>query len=51
MKSTVNDNKLSELVEKIKDARQRLILLDFDGTLVDFKPDISAAVPSRNLLV
>jgi trehalose 6-phosphate synthase/phosphatase len=50
MKSTVNDNKLSELVEKIKDARQRLILLDFDGTLVDFKPDISAAVPSRNLL-
>lgn len=50
MNNALNDNRLSELVEKIKNTRRRLILLDFDGTLVDFKPDIAAAVPSRNLL-
>ncbi len=50
MKSILNRNILSELRERIKDTRHRLILLDFDGTLVEFKADITTAVPSRELL-
>ncbi len=50
MKRRLNDDMLSDLLEKIRNTRRRLILLDFDGTLVDFKPDIALAIPSGELL-
>ena len=41
---------LSELTEKAKGARNKLMLLDFDGTLVEFTPDPAETKPSKNLL-
>lgn len=41
---------MENLLEKYKQAKNRLILLDYDGTLVDFTPDPENAVPSTELL-
>lgn len=50
MESLLTGKSYSELAGKIINASEKLILLDFDGTIVDFKPDIAAAVPSDHLL-
>jgi trehalose 6-phosphate synthase/phosphatase len=45
------DNSLqTELVFKYRHAGKKLILLDYDGTLVDYKPKPEQAVPSESLL-
>ncbi len=41
---------LKELTEKAQGARKKLMLLDFDGTLVDFTSDPSETEPSEELL-
>jgi len=41
---------LSELTEKFKKAANKLILLDYDGTLVDFKAAPEEARPGKELL-
>jgi|WetSurMetagenome_2_1015567.scaffolds.fasta_scaffold41759_2 trehalose 6-phosphate synthase/phosphatase len=41
---------LKELTEKAKGARKKLMLLDFDGTLVEFTPKPSDTEPSEELL-
>ena len=33
------DIKITELIEKFKKADNKLILLDYDGTLVNYEPD------------
>jgi trehalose 6-phosphate synthase/phosphatase len=38
------------LLEKYRESRRRLILLDYDGTLVPFKPEPQLAKPDRDLL-
>lgn len=40
----------TDILEKYKRAKNRLILLDYDGTLVDFAPVAEDAVPSLELL-
>jgi len=40
----------TDILEKYKRAKNRLILLDYDGTLVDFTPVPEDAVPSFELL-
>ena len=45
------DNSLqTDLVYKYRKAKKRLILLDYDGTLVEYKPKPALAVPSGPLL-
>jgi trehalose 6-phosphate synthase/phosphatase len=45
------DNSLqAELVYNFRQAGKKLILLDYDGTLVDYKPKPEQAVPSESLL-
>jgi len=45
------DNMIKEvLIEKYKNANNKLILLDYDGTLVDFSPLPERAIPSEKLL-
>ena len=39
-----------ELIEKYKNATNKLVLLDYDGTLVDFSPLPEKAIPSEKLL-
>ncbi len=46
----ISDVTISELKKKISSARKRLILLDYDGTLVPFEDDPSDAVPSPELI-
>jgi len=41
---------MGDLLEKYNQANNRLILLDYDGTLVDFKRVPEEAVPSIELL-
>ncbi len=41
---------LAELVRRIRAAKRRLLLLDYDGTLVPFAPTPDAARPDRDLL-
>lgn len=41
---------VTELTEKAHGARKKLVLLDFDGTLVEFTPLPSDTEPSRELL-
>jgi len=41
---------MADILEKYKRAKNRLILLDYDGTLVDFTPVPEDAVPSNELL-
>jgi len=50
MKSHITNSRFSDLTEKAKMAVNKLILLDFDGTLVDFTPDAANVVPSKELL-
>ncbi len=51
MSGTGSFRKLAELTEKkILEAKNKLLLLDFDGTLVDFAADISGANPPEDLL-
>ncbi len=38
------------LLEKYHESRRRLLLLDYDGTLVPFKPEPQLAKPDRDLL-
>lgn len=40
----------TDIIEKYRKAESRLVLLDYDGTLVDFKPVPSQAIPSASLL-
>ena len=40
----------SQLVEEFRKAKSRLLLLDYDGTLVGFKNDPNAASPDEQLL-
>ena len=40
----------STIEGKYKSAVRKLVLLDYDGTLVDFAPHASLAIPSRHLL-
>jgi trehalose 6-phosphate synthase/phosphatase len=44
-------SRLHIVTEKANRALNRLILLDFDGTLVDFTPDAATTVPSKQLLL
>ncbi|HVY74037.1 MAG TPA: trehalose-phosphatase, partial [Puia sp.] len=39
------------VVEQFKKAKDKLILLDYDGTLVDYQPVPQKALPSENLLL
>jgi len=50
MQNILNENRLIELAEKIRNADNTLILLDFDGTLVDFTIEIANSIPSPELL-
>ncbi len=50
MKENKSKEKLSELVENYKIAHNRLLLLDFDGTLIDLQINPDDAIPSRELL-
>jgi len=50
MKNVRTSNRLTEITEKFRDAGNKLTLLDFDGTLVDFASDATDAVPSKELL-
>lgn len=40
---------MADILEKYKKAKNRLVLLDYDGTLVDFTPVPENAVPSTEL--
>jgi trehalose 6-phosphate synthase/phosphatase len=44
------DGAHARLLEKYRESRRRLILLDYDGTLVPFKPEPQDAKPDRDLL-
>jgi trehalose 6-phosphate synthase/phosphatase len=44
-----NENAISELTTHYNKAKNRLILLDFDGTLVELQRDPERAVPSKEL--
>ena len=39
-----------ELIKKYKNATNKLVLLDYDGTLVDYSPIPERAIPSEKLL-
>lgn len=43
-------NKYNGLLREFKNSATRLILLDFDGTIIDFTPDSSSTAPSESLL-
>jgi trehalose 6-phosphate synthase/phosphatase len=40
----------SNLISAYRNAKNRLIVLDYDGTLMDFHPDPSAVIPDASLL-
>jgi trehalose 6-phosphate synthase/phosphatase len=44
------NNNMTDLVERVRAPGTRLLLLDFDGTLVDFTSDIGGTIPSEELL-
>ena len=50
MKSPWIDRSLIEMAEQLRKAVDKLILLDFDGTLVDFTAFAADALPSKDLL-
>ncbi len=50
MNSSRTNSRFGELTEKAKKAKNKLILLDFDGTLVDFTSDAASTKPSKDLL-
>ena len=46
----VNDSVSDKIVKAYKVAKKKLLLLDYDGTLVDFKENPSKAIPNMYLL-
>jgi len=48
--SRMEDRQLDELYQAFSKAEKRLIILDYDGTLMDFKPDPQAVVPDDELI-
>ncbi len=46
----MNEAIKAEIADKFMNAGLRLILLDYDGTLVNFKPDPALAVPGKQLI-
>lgn len=50
MENQMTYSTLPDLTEKVKSAVSKLILLDFDGTLVDFTLDAASTAPSKELL-
>ncbi|MEL6853205.1 MAG: trehalose-phosphatase, partial [Bacteroidota bacterium] len=46
----LNEERRNNLLEAYKMAKSRLLLLDYDGTLVGFKDDPNAASPDESLL-
>ena len=46
----VNDSVSAKIVEAYRVAKKKLLLLDYDGTLVDFKENPSKAIPNMFLL-
>ncbi len=46
----LDDNSKQTLFDGYRNAKSRLLLLDYDGTLVDFSSNPELAVPSDNLL-
>lgn len=46
----LSPNSTSEIISKFKNAKQRLILLDYDGTLVPFAAKPELAVPDKDLI-
>ena len=50
MKNVRTSNRLTEITEKFRNAGNKLTLLDFDGTLVDFTSNTADTIPSEGLL-
>lgn len=48
--SRMEARQLEELYDAYRQAQNRLIILDYDGTLMDFMPDPQAVVPDDELL-
>jgi len=48
--SRMEERQLDELYQAFREAKKRLIILDYDGTLMDFKPDPQAVVPDDELI-
>ncbi|MEM1218919.1 MAG: bifunctional alpha,alpha-trehalose-phosphate synthase (UDP-forming)/trehalose-phosphatase [Bacteroidota bacterium] len=46
----ISPEERTELIEAYKSAKNRLIVLDYDGTLMDFHPDPTAVIPDEELL-
>jgi len=46
----LNKEAKTELVQAYKNAQKRLIILDYDGTLMNFQPEPKAVVPDDGLL-
>ena len=46
----LNETEQTQLIEAYKSAKKRLIVLDYDGTLMNFDPDPQAVVPDDSLL-
>ena len=46
----LNNGAQLELLEAYQNAKQRLIVLDYDGTLMDFRPDPQSVIPDEALL-
>ena len=45
------DNLLqTELLYKYRNSEKKIILLDYDGTLVEYKPKPDQAIPTRYLI-
>ncbi|ADY53534.1 trehalose 6-phosphatase; trehalose 6-phosphate synthase [Pseudopedobacter saltans DSM 12145] len=45
----INDNALQKIIAKKENAKSSLFLLDYDGTLVEFKTEIDKASPDQDL--
>ncbi len=50
MKKEIDKPRKKNIVEQFRQAEKRLIILDYDGTLVPFHPDPAAALPPPSLL-
>lgn len=46
----IRENIVRQLMDEYRKAKQRLILLDYDGTLISYRPDPAKAVPPKRLL-
>jgi len=47
---TINHNTYEKIKLKYREAKKRLIFLDYDGTLVSFKNQVNAAIPDEELM-